>query len=153
MLPICCTLSKGSVQQEKASNCSKSFASRHQTRRRSGYPIHATAQVALIAPFSLPSPHQKGLAPVAQAADTLAVVGRRVPVDTLVEAVAGRRAGLPPAAAGDPQSARSAEHPSGLAAPISWPCDGPLHRPLRLPRRFLLPHDLRLAFLPFFSLS
>src|SRR5438132_4048311 len=131
MLPICCTLSKGSVQQEKSSNCSKSFASQHQTRRRSGYPIHATAQVALAAPFSQSSSRQMALVqpPVAQAVDTLAV------------AVAGKRAALVQpapqlAAAGDRQSVRSAEHPSGFAVPISWPHDGPLHKQRRRPRLF-----------------
>src|SRR5205809_377837 len=80
---------------------------------------------ALTAPFSQSSSRQTALVqpPVAQAVDTLAVA---VPV-------VGKRAALVPpaprlAAAGDRQSVRSAEHPSGFAAPISWPRDGPLHR-------------------------
>jgi len=62
-------------------------------------------------------------------------------VGTLVEGelVAGIQAELELslAVAADLQSVRFAGHPCFAAALISWPCDGPLNRQLRPPRRLL----------------
>src|SRR5256885_2073408 len=122
-----------------------SSASLSQTQRRSGLLIHATPRASLTVKGRHRSSRWTALA-------RQPAVESKLAVDTLV-ALAGRLAAAHLAAAVGHLSVRSAGHPSVAAAPISWPCDGPRHRPRHPPRRFAPLSCLRLALLPFVFLA